>query len=182
MADTKKKRCTISVGITIVMSIVIAISFVFGIVGTMEICPDGCPRLCPYTCTNMKNVNFLVSIAICSVMTSAGLVFCIVSIYVGFRDRVDRSKMGYDQHLYDNQSLVTHGTAVLIGIITLLTIIGCMALGFWLNNSSWNYTAMVFATIFIHTLAGSSIGWAYFPFGYFKQVKKEYAAVPVDEL
>jgi hypothetical protein len=159
------KRLTISIAVTAVLGMAVALSFVTGAVGI-------------YT---YDDELFTISMVLSSVMTIGGIVFCITAFYMAHNRRIDDDALASTKPcLYYNGDLYNLGFWLIITIVTSLSIIGLFAFGIKIADSTWGCLTII-PLIFMHVNAGFIICWAYYPFEYIKKTQwQRIVAMPIE--
>ena len=171
------------VGFTIIISVVIILSFTIGVIGLYELCPEPCDThsvTCP-ACTNIGDFNLKVIIpyALSLIITTYGLLASWAGMCM--TDRLERnynSCCSDDCAISDKDCLCRWASFNLIALGLLIIIDTVVVVGFYASNSTWNYSALCWIMVSTHAMSTTISITMWLPYMNRCCRKKDYEPIP----
>ena len=150
------------IGVTTILGLAVVLSFTIGMVGIDKICSDECHSI-------WSDIRAWFPFLLVSVMEICTVLFIIQA----FRMLYTRHSYSDDMHKngdspYDEFCIGLNSWLALIAFAIVFVINICIWVGFSVAGISYSDSALIWLLLSKCVIAGGTICWAWYPFGYVK--------------
>ena len=156
-------KLAVRIGVTGILGLAVVLSFTIGIVGLEKICPNEC---CQSISSDIRAWFPFLLVSVMEICTVLFIVQAFRMLYSRHSYSDDMHKNGDYPYGEFCMGLNSWSALIAFGIVFVINI--CIWVGFSVAGTPYSYGALKWLLLSKCVIAGGTICWAWYPFGYVK--------------